>query len=67
LSLSRDLCRRVDEAARASGRSRSAEVEARLRASLDAPAGGGMLLLRLDNGLDDLLRAAAEWQSKGRG
>jgi predicted transcriptional regulator len=62
LSLSRELCRRIDEAARASGRTRSAEVEARLRASYDAPAGGGLLLLRLDEGLEDWLQAvAAGW------
>lgn len=60
LSLSRALCRRLDEAAEASGRTRSAEVEARLRASLDAPGGGGLLLLRLDEGLEDWLGATVK-------
>ncbi len=60
LSLSRSLRRRIDDAARTSGRTRSAEVEARLRASLDAPSGDGLLLMRLDEGLEDWLQATAK-------
>jgi hypothetical protein len=46
------------EAARIkSGRSLGEEVEARLRDSLDRTDGDGFLLLRLDTGLNDWLRA----------
>ena len=57
VSLSLSLRRRIEAACAESGRTRSAEVEARLRASFDLQGGDGLLLLKIDDGLMAWLRA----------
>lgn len=57
MRISPSLLRHLGEASEASGRTITAEVEARLRDSLAARTSDGLVLLRLDTGLMAWLRA----------